>query len=143
MRWKSECLCIAFGALIIFEIFGDQFFFKGVGNLDSLFGINNRIYYVMDVLYPLASIVVFLLYGRSKGSLVIKSRSIWYIIIFVAALVVIQIDDFFVVLFHRITLPDSYWIAARLFYLFAAPSTFLLYGSEYKKARDFKQREVD
>jgi hypothetical protein len=129
MNWKSEVLALAFGALIVCEIFGDQWFFRGVGNLDSIFGTANWAYRGMDVFYPLASLGVFLLYGRSKGPIPISLASAVLLAVFLIALVVMQFDDLFVAFYHTITLPSAYWAFARLFYLAASISTFFLFGA--------------
>ena len=63
MNWKSESLALVFGMLIILIIFGDAAQVSWVGNLDTIFGLTY--WHLMDVIYHLASIMVFLLYGKS------------------------------------------------------------------------------
>ena len=45
-----------------------------IGNLDTIFGIGA--WQLLDVAYPVASIAVFLLYGRAKGGLRISALTI-------------------------------------------------------------------
>ena len=130
MNWKSESLALVFGVLIILIIFGDAAQVSWVGNLDTIFGLTY--WHLMDVIYPLASIMVFLLYGKSKGSLGFRRGSILLFIAFVIAIVVMQLDDAFVVLRHPIELPDAYWPIARCLYLFTAITTFFAFGQSCK-----------
>jgi hypothetical protein len=129
MNWKSEILALAFGGLVVCEIFGDQWFFQGVGNLDAIFGTTNGSYRIMDLFYPLASLGVFLLYARSKGPIPINLVSAVLLAVFLIALVVMQFDDLFVAFYHRITLPSAYWAFARVFYFAVSISTFFLFGA--------------
>ena len=130
MNWKSESLALVFGVLIIFMIFGDAAHFDWVGNLDTIFGL--RYWHLMDVLYPLTSIVVFLLYGKSKGSLHVRSTSVMLFVAFLAAIVIMQFDDIFVVFNHPITMPAVYWAIARWMYLITAITTFFAFGESCK-----------
>jgi hypothetical protein len=130
MNWKSESLALVFGMLIILIIFGDAAQVSWVGNLDTIFGLTY--WHLMDVIYPLASIVVFLLYGRSKGRLCLRGTSILLIIAFLLAIFIMQLDDIFVVLNHPIILPDAYWTIARWLYLFTAITTFFAFGQSCK-----------
>jgi hypothetical protein len=66
MGFKSEVLALAFGALLIFVTFGDAHIYWFIGNLDTIFGLT--FWRVLDVFYPVASAVVFLLYGWVKGN---------------------------------------------------------------------------
>ena len=130
MKWKSESLALVFGMLIILIIFGDAAWVSGVGNLDTIFG--QTYFPLMDILYPLASIVVFLLYGKSKGSLHVRSTSVMLFVAFLAAIVIMQFDDIFVVFNRPITLPAVYWAIARWMYLITAITTFFAFGESCK-----------
>ncbi len=140
-RW-NEIWAFIFGLLVILEIFGDQVLVKGVevaGNLDTIFG--TTFWPLMDLLYPLASIAVFLLYGRAKGGIRFNTKSILSLFGFLAAIVIMQFDDFFVVFRNTITLPGLYWTLARLVYLFAATGTFFAFGSACsRQAEDIHKR---
>lgn len=125
----AEFLAFLFGMLMILIIFGDAVYFRGVqigGNLDTIFG--PTLWPLMDVVYPLASIAVFLLCGMTKGGLKFNVRNILLFLGFLAATVLIQFDDFFVVFHHTIIFPELYWTIARLVYFFAASSTFFAFS---------------
>jgi hypothetical protein len=53
--------------------FGDSHLAGNVGNLDTIFGL--IFWRLLDVVYPVASVVVFLLYGREKHGMKIDLRS--------------------------------------------------------------------
>jgi len=130
MNWKSESLALVFGVLIILIVFGDAAQLSWVGNLDTIFGVTYSS--LMDIIYPLASIVIFILYGKAKGSLHLQSRSIMLFIAFLIAILIMQFDDIFEVLNHPIILPVIYWTIARWLYLFTALTTFFAFGRSCK-----------
>jgi hypothetical protein len=123
---KSEVLALVFGMLIILITFGDNRVNPLVGNLDNIFGPS--FWRFMDVLYPLASIIIFLLYGKVRGGLRIHVLTSLVFIIFLMSLAMITIDDIFVVLRYSIELPDMYWGIAQWVYPFVAASSFLAFG---------------
>jgi hypothetical protein len=126
---KGEVLALLFGLLMVLEIFGDRVMVQGVevaGNLDTIFG--HALWPFLDMFYPLASIVVFLLYGQTNGRIQFNLRSILIFLAFLAAIIIMQFDDFFVVFRYSITLPDLYWTIARVVYLFTAAGTFFAFG---------------
>ena len=61
---KSDFLAMLFGMVMILIIFGDSLPVPNAGNLDTIFG--KTWWPTMDVIYPLASIVIFLFYGNRK-----------------------------------------------------------------------------
>ncbi len=126
MSWKSELLALVFGMLTILIIFGDGLPGQGVGNLDTVFG--QAYWPLMDVVYPLASIIVFLLYGRVKGSIHIHISTTLLFVAFLAGILIMQFDDLFVVIGHPIKLSWTYWAVARWSYLVISTSTFITYG---------------
>jgi hypothetical protein len=126
MNWKRESLALVFGMLIVPIIFGDTLQGNRAGNLDTVFGQTYG--HLMDVIYPFASIVVFLLYGKSKGGIQIHIASILLFLAFLAGLSIIQFDDFFVLLNHPITLPWVWWTTARWCYLFISTGSFFAFG---------------
>jgi hypothetical protein len=130
MNWKSESLALVFGVLIILIVFGDAAQLSWVGNLDTIFGVTYSS--LMDIIYPLASIVIFILYGKAKGSLHLQPRSIMLFIAFLIAILIMQFDDIFEVLNHPIILPVIYWTIARWLYLFTALTTFFSFGRSCK-----------
>jgi len=130
MNWKSESLALVFGMLIIFMIFGDAALLDWVGNLDYAFG--HIFWPATDLIFPLSSILVFLLYGWSKGGLHLQRTSILLFLAFLTAIIIMQFDDIFVVFNHPITLPTIYWTTARILYLFTALTTFFAFGRSCK-----------
>jgi hypothetical protein len=126
MGWKSEILALVFGMLLVLVTFGDAAQLDRVGNLDTIFGDN--FWRSMDVIYPLATIIVFLLYGAVRGGIQIRPLSVLIFLAFAAALVMIIIDDIFEVLNHPVTLSPTYWAAARWTYPLVAGASFLAFG---------------
>ena len=136
--WKSESIALVFGALIVFNLFEDRAQLDWVGNLDAIFGLT--FWPLMNVVYPLAAVVVFLLYGKSKGSLHFQWTSIMLFAAFLAATVILRLDDVFKILNYigidyLIDLPAIYWTVARCLYLFTAIGTFFTFGSACKRGR--------
>lgn len=140
-NWKSEGLALVFGMLVTLMIFGDAMPIQWVGNLDTVFGL--RWWPAMDLIYPLASIIVFLLYGRSKGVIRLNFRSVLYFLILLVGLALMQFDDAFALFQHPITLPNTYWTIARWLYFILAPSSFLLFGLECEKSKTRASQEED
>jgi hypothetical protein len=126
MNWKRETLALVFGMLIVLIIFGDALQGDRAGNLDTVFGETYG--HLMDVIYPFASIVVFLLYGKSKRGIQIRMATILLFLAFLAGLSIIQFDDFFVLLNHPITLPWIWWTTARWCFLFISAGSFFAFG---------------
>jgi hypothetical protein len=123
---KSDVLAVVFGMLIILITFGDSRVYPTVGNLDIIFG--TRFWLFMDVLYPFASIIVFLLYGIVKGGLRVHALTISLFLVFLMALSMMIIDDIFIVLHHSIQLPKNYWGIASWVYPLVAVVSFLAFG---------------
>ena len=122
----DEVLALAFGVLIILITFGDNRVYPWVGNLDQVLGpCAGRL---MDVLYPLASITIFLLHGKVRGSLRIHASTILVFLVFCASLAMVTIDDVLAGLGHSVTLPDNFWGIAQWFYPFVSGSSFLAFG---------------
>jgi hypothetical protein len=67
MSLKTEIVAFGFGMLLILLTFGDSWLVGDVGNLDRIFGVT--LWKPLDILYPVASIAIFLLYGKLKGGL--------------------------------------------------------------------------
>lgn len=126
MNWKREILALVFGMLIILIIFGDALQGDNAGNLDTVFG--QAYGHLMDVIYPLASILVFLLYGKFKGGIKIHIANILLFLVFLVGLSLIQFDDFFVLFHHTITLPWVWWTTVRWCFLFISVGSFFAFG---------------
>ncbi len=132
MNWKRESLALIFGMLVMLIIFGDGVHVRSpgapqsIGNLDTIFGITY--WPLMDVIYPLASIATFLLYGKVKGGMQFNATTTTLFVFLLIGLAIMQFDDIFVVIRHPITLPDTYWAVARWLYLFISTGSFLTFG---------------
>jgi hypothetical protein len=125
-RFRSEVLSLAFGMLLILLTFGDAHISSFIGNLDTIFGIGA--WQLLDVAYPVASIAVFLLYGRAKGGLRISALIIAIFLSYLLALALISLDDIMIVSHLSIILPNEYWIAVEWFYPLYSIFAFLTFG---------------
>ena len=126
MRLKSEILALVFGALVILLTFGDSHLVRYIGNLDTIFGL--AFWKPLDVLYLLASIAVFLLYGKVKGGLRFNVVTMLVFISYLFALALISLDDIVLVLNLQITLSKDYWIAVEWFYPIYSSIAFFIFG---------------
>ena len=134
MGLKSELLTFTFGLLLLLVTFGDNHkIVTGltVGNLDTILGVG--LWPVLDVVYPLATIAVFLLYCRIKGTNFRAKRSIFLFSAFLLALALMNFDDIVIVLNHvglqfTINSPISYWIAISWIYPVYSATAFFLLG---------------
>jgi hypothetical protein len=133
MGLKSEILALTFGMLIILLTFGDAHLAGNVGNLDTIFGI--AFWKPIDVLYPLASIAVFLLYGKLKGGLRFNIVTVLAFLSYLFALSLISLDDIALALNLQITLPKSYWIAVEWFYPIYSSIALFIFGRANESRR--------
>ncbi len=133
---KSEILTLTFGMLLILVTFGDSPIVSYVGNLDTIFGIAS--WKVMEVVYPVASIAVFLLYGRVNGGIRINKVTIGIFLTFLVALALISIDDIGRVLKLAISPSETYWVAIQWFYPIYSAVAFFIFGraNQLKKIAD-------
>ena len=115
-----------FGILIILITFGDSRVNPLVGNLDSILGPS--FWRFMGVLCPLASVMVFLFYGKVRGDLRIHVSTILVFLTFLMSLAMMIIDDIFEVLGYSMKLPEMYWGIAQWVYPFVVASPFLASG---------------
>ena len=131
MTLRNEILALAFGALLILVTFGDGHIYWFVGNLDTIFGL--MFWRALDTLYPLASIVVFLLYGWVKGNgLKFNKMTTFLFLSFVSLLVLINVDDFVSLLKITFEPPQIYWIAIEWIYPIYAGIAFFLFGQKHE-----------
>ena len=133
MSLKSEFTALAFGLLIILLTFGDSHLVGRIGNLDTIFGL--AFWKPLDVTYPLASILIFLLYGKLKGGLRINAATLLVFLSYLFALALISLDDIALVLRLQVTPPKDYWIAVEWFYPIYSTVAFFIFG----KANEFKK----
>ena len=136
MGFKSEVLALVFGVLLILVTFGDNHFGRiagvAVGNLDTLFGY--RLWPVMDVLYPLATVAVFLLYGFAKGGkLRINLKTALLFASFLLVLSLMNVDDIAIGLNLMIYFSRVYWVAISWVYPVYGAVAFFLFGWIHEK----------
>ena len=118
--------------LIILLTFGDDHFTipplgADIGNLDTIFGI--RLWPVLDAIYPLATIAVFLLYGYVKrGRLKINLTTGFLFVSFLSAMTAISVDDVAKVLHLTIYLSYNYWVVVSWIYPVYSGVAFFLFG---------------
>ena len=134
MGLKSEIIALAFGALLILLTFGDAHLVSYVGNLDSIFG--SFFWKPLDVMYAVASILVFLLYGKVKGGLRFNAVTMLVFLSYLFALALISVDDISLVLNLHITMSNGYWIAVEWFYPIYSSIAFFIFGRAYVSTID-------
>jgi hypothetical protein len=136
MSSKSDVLALVFGALLILLTFGDSHLTLNIGNLDSVFG--RAVWPLLDVACPLASIAVFLRYGRVKGGLRINVLTIAVFLSYLVAIALISLDDIAAVLHLLIMPPKAYWAAVEWFYPIYSSLAFFVFGkaNQVKKITD-------
>ena len=136
MGFRSEVLAFAFGVLLILVTFGDDHLGRiagvAIGNLDTIFGYT--LWPLMDVIYPLATIAVFLFYGSVKGKgLRINWVPVLLFVSFLAALALMNFDDIAIALQLAIYPPRAYWVAITGIYPAYAALSFFLFGKLHEK----------
>src|SRR5208283_613421 len=98
LKLKGEIYAFLFGMLIILINFGDSHTSPTIGNLDTIFGL--QLWPLMDVFYPLATILIFLYYGKAKGKgeLKFNAKTATLFMVFFLGLFLVSIDDVSLVL---------------------------------------------
>ena len=121
-------LTLAFGILLALVTFGDDYLAPNIGNLDTIFGL--RFWPLMDMIYPLASILVFLLYGQEKGGGSMKTNALTVLtfLSYITVLVLVTLDDFITVLNLNITLCRTYWIIIMWVYPICSSIALFVFG---------------
>ena len=118
---------------MILITFGDAQIAWYIGNLDTIFGLT--FWRALDVVYPAATIAVFLLYGWTKGG---RLRINWatsvLFVSFLAVLALMNIDDIGIVLNLAVEPSKAYWVAISWIYPIYAAVAFLLFGRLHEKA---------
>lgn len=123
---KNEILALIFGMLIILVTFGDAHLSSQIGNLDTIFGLTY--WKLLDVIYPVASIIVFLLYGKIRNSIKLNLQKILILLSFLIVLSLISLDDIAIVLNLPIDFSNEYWIMIEWIYPIYAAIAFFLFG---------------
>jgi len=113
---KSEILATIFGVLIILIDFGDSHVDPAIGNLDQIFG--HSLWPVVDIIFPLATITVFLCYAKEKGNGQIKlsAKTILPFVAYLLVLFLISVDDVAQVLRLSLSLSETYWIVMMVLF---------------------------
>ncbi|MFB3889865.1 MAG: hypothetical protein ACE14S_10275 [Candidatus Bathyarchaeia archaeon] len=138
---RSEALALLFGMLLILVTFEGSHIAWYVGNLDSIFG--SGFWPVLDVVYPVASIAVFLLYGWVKGKgLRLKPVPIALFALFLVMLILFTIDDIALVFGASLELPAAYWIMMSIVYPLYALAAFLLFGRANRPKPSAEKQEL-
>ncbi len=123
---KSEILALIFGMLLILVTFGDAHLSSEIGNLDTIFGLTY--WKLLDVIYPVASIIVFLLYGKIRNGIKLNFQKILILVSFLIVLALISLDDVAIVLNLTIDLSHEYWIIIEWIYPIYSAIAFFLFG---------------
>ena len=133
MALRSEILALTFGVLLILVTFGDSHLsVEGgniiVGNLDTIFGL--ALWQAIDLIYPVASIAVFLLYGWTKGTGRLRLNPVNTLLFasFLGALALISVDDIVIVLGQHLELPQIYWNAVSWIFPLYSAIAFFAFG---------------
>ncbi len=125
-KLKGEALALTFGMLVVLVTFEDSHLAYQVGNLDLIFGL--AFWKILEVVYPVASVVVFLLYAKEKQSLRIDLRAALIFLSYLVVLSLICLDDIGLLLNVPINPPVEYWIITEWTYPFYAIVAFFLFG---------------
>jgi hypothetical protein len=90
----------------------------------------------MDIIYPLASILIFLAYGEAKGNggLKFSAKTVMPLAVYFLALFLICIDDVSQVLNLGLIFPKIYWIAMMWLYPFISFLAFFSFGETNEKS---------
>ena len=123
---RSEIIALVFGMLLILETFGDAPLVWYIGNLDTIFGL--ALWQFLDTAYPLASIAVFLLYGKAKGGIRINKITVALFASYLFALALMSLDDVIIYLQLPIELTKGYWVVIQWFYPIFSIILFFLFG---------------
>ena len=143
MGLRSEVLAFAFGALLLLVTFGDNHLGKiagvTIGNLDTILGY--RLWPVLDIVYPLATIAVFLLYGAVKwGQLRFTPLTVFLFALFLLLLSLVNLDDIEIGL-NRLGLPlsydpsQAYWVVISWAYPVYSAAAFFVFGRLHESRR--------
>jgi hypothetical protein len=134
---RSEIIALVFGMLLILETFGDAPLVWYIGNLDTIFGL--ALWQFLDTVYPVASIVVFLLYGKAKGGIRVNKVAVSLFAGYLFALALMSLDDIIIYLQLPIELTKTYWAAIQWFYPIFSIIAFFLFGRANQREKHPKQ----
>jgi hypothetical protein len=138
MTLRSEVLALTFGALLILVTFGDSHVGGGrvvLGNLDSIFDLT--FWRALDLVYFLAPIAIFLLYGWTKGDFRLRfnAANALFFASFLAVLTLFSVDDFAIVLRLPLELPTVYWAVMSWVFPVYFAFAFFMFGRENQREK--------
>ena len=134
MGLRSEIIALMFGALLMFVTFGDAHIYWFVGNLDTILGLT--FWRALDLFYPIATIIVFLLYGWAKGGkLRINPTTVMLFASFITVLLLVDIDDVVKVLNITLEPSKTYWTIVMCIYPVYSSVAFFLFGKKHETLR--------
>jgi hypothetical protein len=95
----------------------------------------------MDVVWPVATIAIFLLYGREKGNgLKINPTTVLLFLSFLTVLTLITADDISLVLRIPFNEPKTYWTIVMWVYPVYSAVAFFLFGKKHEIMRTALQK---
>ena len=120
--------------LVILLNFGDDHITRTIGNLDVIFG--HQLWPIVDVIYPLASVLLFLAYGQAKGNgkLRFTAKTLLPLATYLISVLLISVDDIFQFLNFGFKFPELYWIVVMWLYPVISFFSFFIYGYANEKA---------
>ncbi len=137
MSFRRELFSFVFGVVLILLTFGDDHLGKiagvTIGNLDTIFGY--KLWPILDLIYPLTAVVIFLLYGWTNGT---TPRTRWsstfLFLSFLLVLGLFSIDDIGIGLHNLgfqlgVALPRVYWLALSWAFPVYSGLSFFLFGN--------------
>jgi len=136
IKFKFEVLAFLFGAFVILLNFGDSHTGPTIGNLDTIFGL--PFWPLMDVIYPIASVLIFIAYGQAKGNGTLKFNveTALPLSVYLLAIFLLSIDDVSLVLNLGLGVPDAYWILMMWLYPAISFLAFFSFGLANERASE-------
>ncbi len=135
LGYRAEVLAFLFGVLLVLVTFGSDHVgaFTGIttGNLDTIFGY--RFWPVVDLIYSLATIGVFVLYGWVKGGerLKINTATVLVFLSFLLVLGLFNIDDLVLTLYRagiQVPINPSQGYRAAMTWIYPLYGTLTFFG---------------
>ena len=106
--------------------FGDSHLIGVVGNLDTMFGL--AYWRVLDVLLPVLSVLVFLLYGKFKGGFRFNLFTAAAFVSYLVVLGLVTLDDVALILNFSVELTIDYWLIIEWVYPLVSILAFFSFG---------------
>jgi hypothetical protein len=92
----------------------------------------------MDVIYPIASVLIFIAYGQAKGNgtLKLNVETALPLSAYLLAIFLLSIDDVSLVLNLGLGFPDTYWILMMWLYPVISFFAFFSFGLANERASE-------